>query len=975
MTLLIQYIVESSQNEYFIQRSLIHVGGPNAPLLFSGKARRSFSLRSTEPRLPEIRTLFRNYLPESKDWNKNIPIHPELQTKLADLLGVDRFLKNTLIYIKLPEDTTSLFTQGRTRGRRGIVNPDTGRVVIRRRTINKILKEYHLRGGPISLPYIFFDDNTSFEYHGNCLVNYLLKTYVDLNKNKRIAAKKIITFFKDDTTADNLIKFAKSKNIRIRLYDVFGKSIYTDMLPDVPANKTRKEIVAILYNYHIYPYTKSLKKNLDLTMDLTKTHGVNITDRFGKYKTEDEEIDEMCKYLTKKITPNFFHLSEERIIMKSFWLNLGEEVPYEEWNNYETFDMNKAFHTVLYSYTDDKEEIPVFTVRDLFEPFNCEDFVMSKYYYLISKEGSQKMRNNMVTSGYYDNLLHGFEVLYILNQRIINKSDILFVKKPSYHILTFKFKEALAAILIKFHINEQNFKDKYPLYNGLLGMIFKRFNIITIQCSTGLDAELIYTIRADNASLITNIEGDTVNFGKKQIYRYINNRNLYNFVIARTRFVMMKTIKRIGLQPIKITTDSVTYLKTTDVEIPRDFKIEKTHFNIVNPRVYYHDGNKIIAETKENLKIFFDKIEVIRGAPGTGKTYKVQHEREYHFAMTSTNMCASNMTNNNIKADTIYKSLALYDPDSIYEQMRKYKNKILWVDEFSMIHRYIYNYFYILSLNCHSIIFSGDENQLPPIKESKLSLDTYFTRMFFKNSSVLTKDYRNDSELIKFRNIILQKSDAYTLDYCNGIKKTVINPNIKYHITSSHKMRMYVNDTIMTSLGYHYETKRKYNGTRYTNGNEIPNYTYSFRVSRGVRLRARCTIKSRDVYKNCLYTLITEVEYGGHFQVIRDNTEVVLEFDNMYMKYFIVGYAFTVHSSQGLTISEPTAIYQYKQMTGHGRQNLYTAVTRLTKYEHLWLYDVPEGFVYRKFIKNKNTSILADDEQFENGAYKDLEAF
>ena len=77
----------------------------------------------------------------------------------------------------------------------------------------------------------------------------------------------------------------------------------------------------------------------------------------------------------------------------------------------------------------------------------------------------------------------------------------------------------------------------------------------------------------------------------------------------------------------------------------------------------------------------------------------------------------------------------------------------------------------------------------------------------------------------------------------------------------------------------------------------------------------------KHIFKNSIYTVkecldkLTLISY--------DNIEITIDVDKL--KHFTLGYAITVHSCQGLTISEPYCIHEHHKMS---KNILYTAISR-----------------------------------------------
>jgi len=86
-----------------------------------------------------------------------------------------------------------------------------------------------------------------------------------------------------------------------------------------------------------------------------------------------------------------------------------------------------------------------------------------------------------------------------------------------------------------------------------------------------------------------------------------------------------------------------------------------------------------------------------------------------------------------------------------------------------------------------------------------------------------------------------------------------------------------------------------------------------------------------DIINNERYT-ITKVDTNDKELTIKnDRNEIVINADQ-FQKLFRIGYAFTTHSSQGLSIDKPYTIYEFNRMS---QKLKYVALSRSTKHEYI----------------------------------------
>ena len=65
--------------------------------------------------------------------------------------------------------------------------------------------------------------------------------------------------------------------------------------------------------------------------------------------------------------------------------------------------------------------------------------------------------------------------------------------------------------------------------------------------------------------------------------------------------------------------------------------------------------------------------------------------------------------------------------------------------------------------------------------------------------------------------------------------------------------------------------------------------------------------------------------------ITNDRNEIVINAEN-FQYLFRIGYAFTTHSSQGMSIDKPYTIHEFNRMS---KKLKYVALSRSTKYEYI----------------------------------------
>ena len=319
-----------------------------------------------------------------------------------------------------------------------------------------------------------------------------------------------------------------------------------------------------------------------------------------------------------------------------------------------------------------------------------------------------------------------------------------------------------------------------------------------------------------------------------------------------------------------------------------------------------------------------NKSWLINGPPGAGKTTLINKIKEY-------------LTNNN----KVYKCLAptnlaalLIDGTTVHKFACKLKkltkfmeNQLdyIFVDEVSMLHSNFYKILMIIKQlkNCN-IIVSGDFNQLDVIGD--------LHKYDYKNSSILKElcDHNNINlqtcrrsndklfNLIQFDNINNLTPDDFKSDlkidndinicWTNNTRKKI---NSKY-MDAAYKKAKTSNYITLKKLEY------DDNSQDVTLVNKTP-------------LIAKVNNGNLKLINNERY-IIKKVDKNTKEIIIKnDRNEIKIKADE-FQKLFRIGYAFTTHSAQGMSIDKPYTIHEFNKMD---QKLKYVALSRATKHENI----------------------------------------
>jgi 5-methylcytosine-specific restriction enzyme A len=344
-----------------------------------------------------------------------------------------------------------------------------------------------------------------------------------------------------------------------------------------------------------------------------------------------------------------------------------------------------------------------------------------------------------------------------------------------------------------------------------------------------------------------------------------------------------------------------------------------------------------------------NKSWLINGPPGAGKTTLINKIKEY-------------LTNNN----KVYKCLAptnlaalLIDGTTVHKFACKLKKltkfmetqlDYIFVDEVSMLHSNFYKILMIIKQlkNCN-IIVSGDFNQLDVIGD--------LHKYDYKNSSIL-------KELCDHNNINLQTCRRSNDKLFNLIQFDNINNLTPDDFKSDIKIDNDIN--ICWTNNTRKQINKKYMDTAYKKAKtsnyitlkklEYDDNSQDVILVNKTPLIAKVNNGNLKLINNERY-IIKKVDKNTKEIVVensrevpkkdKDGNEIKDKDGNIVMdiiiktlkikadefqKLFRIGYAFTTHSAQGMSIDKPYTIHEFNRMD---KKLKYVALSRATKYENI----------------------------------------
>jgi hypothetical protein len=760
-------------------------------------------------------------------------------------------------------------------------------------------------------------------------------------------------FIEEDLTIEDIQTYNNLYKINEKLQmDILKKSLLSTYNKDDLEIELNNKIIplSIKFNNNIkYNKVFELDKNKCYTYILTLIKKIPIFNTFDKYiKYNGEEIEKYNYYYieSKKLTiltPNRYN--------RVYGFNLMLIMKNYKVNEYNIIAVKKPSNLLDCNYKDIIEELYNNKISNDEE----QDKFLKKYIINIITGLMEKKYNKRENCNVFKSL----------------EEAILYRDKYGYNIQELK-------PLQKIEIFEEDEEDNYtrPKLSNIQEDFKTKYYIIKEQKSQLLEngfkyiKELIYEI---------NNRINYLNYKKLQ-------RNKINVIGLKTDAFL------IPVQDM----DKVISIFNISGKIG-DYKIKEKNINSI-PTTTFELNINTYTEIKENtinninIQNEYNTIEFIKHLkpsnnlivkaeiPGAGKTWSIilsSIEMNKNLLIVSPNnlLCQQLLFdiekkehNNNIDSITLHNLLGISINSE--ENIKKHKFNI---EEFNIIlfdEIYFYD-FYLLSriknymLENNNIIFvsTGDINQLPPITRdvNNVEYDNYKNFVIddlFNNQIYLKINKRTISEedkdkilnikqdlLINNINImdIIHKYNFKTIDNMNDIKTI---KNISYY----NKMNKLISEHV------HYKLLN--NETKYYTGLNVlcRSNNKLCKDKNNKRLFTNFQYKIMDIdKKECkLYDELTKTEYLISLSKLETD--------------FILPYAYTGHSSQGLTINEEITIFNAldERIT---RQWLWVSITRTRKLSDITFYinnDDVIDFKQQKIIEYFNNKVNGYIEQDKN---------
>uniref|UniRef100_A0A6C0EDF2 HNH nuclease domain-containing protein n=1 Tax=viral metagenome TaxID=1070528 RepID=A0A6C0EDF2_9ZZZZ len=675
------------------------------------------------------------------------------------------------------------------------------------------------------------------------------------------------------------------------------------------------------------------------TNDLDNIQALCIGCHLDKTRNEQEQgvyvSINQSESTYNKITSEIFNSN-----LSKFWAFIEKkDVRIEKkYNIKRSIDINKCRRNILLY---GKEDYPVYTVLDKPENYNQEEDIKTGFYFIESKN-YMPLRGN----GWYSHNM----IKYCLENKIINKNNILYKLIPSLTIKNNYFKSFIENVVNNFDsIHKQG-----P--NFFIGSFFMKNTEITKMTFTTDKKEalnqffdgrknnfieyyenILYKIYKTNdiefnenriPIYLQILEEEAIELHKMEtlINKYDGIVSYYNTDNCIASFKKGKSIDDIINNNYWDDDKKVLKYKYEDIEYKveierkgryiRDelYKLFDQPINIKTDEKYDRDFSELVDEFVNSKK-----SGCILGRAGCGKSHlvkliieklKLENNNEDDIdriiGLAPTNKAAII-----INGQTIHKFVASYF-DNKKVLTNKLKNiRYIIVDEISMMTEIFYNVFLIIKKMFDiKFILVGDFGQLEPVGDRVGIVD------YEKSPAFL--------ELCDYNKLILEKcrrSDNKLFDLCKDVKNVDTTIFGKYmtfkNLSFTNKKRKEVNETCMTKYIENKIKKQELTEKDILiikkekfdeNGQDI-------RLTKGMPIISKVNRVNMNIVNN--QTFIVK-EINKDIIIIEDefDNNIIIEINKKdFSKLFYIAFCITVHKSQGATYNTNYTIHEWNLYT------------------------------------------------------------
>lgn len=622
------------------------------------------------------------------------------------------------------------------------------------------------------------------------------------------------------------------------------------------------------------------------------------------------------------------------VALKDFFINDEKPMSDTEYNNFQSFDIAKAYPSILIN---NDYDFPIYTIHDKIEEFKCDYEVVNGEYFIEKNITLPfKTYNNepvIIPQGVFTKKA----ILYFLEKGLIKKSDIKYYITSKQTLKADTFKNFIEYIFLNFE--EKEAKQLANMFIGFLGTKYNKTNYGYL--TTCIEDCLASWCESENENITCSImkqPNDTyiVKYGKVERL-FSEHQSLNRHIVCDCNILLIDMMYKLCDEKsiiVGYNTDCINVINP--VKNNYDDKVKNAGlFDLLKIGKIFNDRSNSILEIERHYNIKEMNIPKINNGngkfvsamAGCGKTTLLINDAqkaENPLILSFTNK-AVQVLKDRFKNAPLDLSDNTHTFDSYFfttdednkRGIEKLKNKTVFIDEFSMApNRFITLIYHAFLTYGITVNMYGDSNQCPPVDEFKYD---------YSKSCAVEQMCGNKVELQYIKECARYDNKMYDI-LCgflrNGKLNTYFNkPKFCYkNICYKNETRIRINKECANEFT---KDKKYINITFRKVGKTTENEEY--KVCKGMPLILTENLKEYKFYNSEIKIL---KDINNEFATIEEQKIPI----HIFKKSFSLGYCVTVYRYQGDSINEPYNIYDTKYMD---KKQLYTALSRTTKYDYV----------------------------------------